>query len=164
MEPAINPDLTHSVKAPQDLTLELAERCRLVPRCRSRRAADDVDACPGSDLDATVSIGGMDTGVTNTLFYQRLHDLGLIGNAADGAKNHGQFVSAVVHLTKSLQAQGIITDEEQKTPPQSRRQVEKVITAKPSARGTSASSRSTLHFPLSTFYFLFSERPLPSSQ
>ena len=115
MEPAINPDLTHSVKAPQDLTLELLRDVGWFPDADLEGLADDLDACPGSDLAATVSIGGVNTGVPNTLFNNGCTISDLIGNIADSAKNHGQFVSGVVHLTQALEAQGFITSAQQKT-------------------------------------------------
>ena len=114
MEPAINPDLTHSVKAPQDLTLELLRDVGWFPDADLEGIADDLDQCAGSDLRATVFVDGLNTGVENDVLPTGCTVADLIANAAAGAKNHGQFVSAVVHLTKSLQAQGFITDEEQK--------------------------------------------------
>ncbi|MDT4895857.1 MAG: hypothetical protein QOH25_934 [Acidobacteriota bacterium] len=46
MEPAINPDLTHNVKAPEDLTLELLRDIGWFPDADVDGRADDVDNCP----------------------------------------------------------------------------------------------------------------------
>jgi hypothetical protein len=112
MEPAINPDLTHNVKAPQDLTLELLRDVGWFPDADLEGLADDLDQCPSSDLDDTVSIGGVDTGVPNTLFSNGCTIADLIGNAAGAAGNHGQFVSGVAHLTNALLSAGFITEEQ----------------------------------------------------
>ena len=112
MEPAINPDLTHSVKAPQDLTLELLRDVGWFPDADLEGLPDDVDQCPGSDLSATVVIAGTNTGVANTLLSNGCTIADLIGNAAEGAKNHGQFVSAVAHLTNALRESGVITNDQ----------------------------------------------------
>jgi hypothetical protein len=112
MEPAINPDLTHSVKAPQDLTLELLRDVGWFPDADLEGLADDLDQCPSSNLEDTVSIGGVNTGVANTLFDNGCTISDLIGNAAAAAKNHGQFVSAVAHLTNALRDGGFISNEQ----------------------------------------------------
>ena len=112
MEPAINPDLTHSVKAPQDLTLELLRDVGWFPDADLEGLPDDVDLCPGSDLTATVVIGGTDTGVANSLFSNGCTIADLINKAASDAKNHGQFVSAVAHILNALRDAGQITQDE----------------------------------------------------
>ena len=112
MEPAINPDLTHSVKAPQDLTLELLRDVGWFADADLEGLADDLDQCPSSDLDDTVSIGGVDTGVENLLFTNGCTISDLVGIAAAAAKNHGQFVSRVAHLTNALRDGGFITNQQ----------------------------------------------------
>lgn len=61
---------------------------------------------------ATVVIDGCDSGVPNTLFANGCTISDLIAQCAAGAKNHGQFVSCVTHLTNSLKDQGLITGEQ----------------------------------------------------
>lgn len=71
--------------------------------------ADCDDACPSSDLSATVVIGGCNSGVANTLLAGGCTIADEIAHCAASAVNHGAFVSCVAHLTDALKAQGIIT-------------------------------------------------------
>ena len=52
-------------------------------------------------VQATIVIGGIDTGVPNHLFDNGCTMSDLIADAAAAANNHGQFVSAVDKLTNS---------------------------------------------------------------
>ena len=78
---------------------------------------DDDDMCPNSDLSPIVVIGGCDTGVNN-LFVNNLLDVNgctiadQIDECAEGASNHGDFVSCVANLTNNLKKAGIITGQE----------------------------------------------------
>ena len=113
MEPAINGDLTHSVQPPQDLTLPLFRDIGWFPDADGDGLADDgLDACLGSDLSPTVVIDGCDTGVENTLFSTGCTISDLIGNCADSASNHGNFVSCVAQLTNDLKKQGVISGDD----------------------------------------------------
>ena len=94
MEPAINADLTHSVKPPVD------------------GLADSLDTCSASNFEDTVTIGGAGTGVANVLFTSGCTISDLVANVAAAAPNHGQFVSAMNVLEKALEDQGIITKDE----------------------------------------------------
>jgi hypothetical protein len=109
MEPAINSDLTHNVKAPYDLTLELLRDIGWFADADLDGVADGVDCSPNSNLSPTVVIGGCDTGVSNTLFTSGCTISDLIAQIAAGSKNHGAFVSDVAHLTNDLKKAGIIT-------------------------------------------------------
>jgi Concanavalin A-like lectin/glucanases superfamily len=73
---------------------------------------NDEDECPSSDLSATVVIGGCNAGVPNTLFSSGCTISDLIAACAEGAGNHGQFVSWVSHLTNDLKKVGIITGQQ----------------------------------------------------
>jgi hypothetical protein len=73
---------------------------------------DDVDACPASDLSATVVIDGCDSGVINSLGTDGCTISDLAAMCADGTKNHGQYVSCVSHLTNDLKKAGVITGRE----------------------------------------------------
>ena len=68
MEPAINPDLTHSVKAPEDLTLELLRDVGWFADADLDGKADELDCDATSDTSATVVIDGKNTGVPNVMF------------------------------------------------------------------------------------------------
>jgi len=112
MEPAINGDLTHSVKPPQDLTLPLMRDIGWFPDADLDGLADNLDACVTSNRAATVVIGGEDTGVANALFTNGCTISDLVAAEANGARNHGAFVSGVAHLTDALRDAGVITGEE----------------------------------------------------
>jgi hypothetical protein len=109
MEPAINGDLTHNVKAPDDLTLELLRDVGWFPDADLDGLADDADCDPTSDFSATVIIDGCDSGVPNTFFVSGCTINDLIAQIAASAGNHGQFVSGVAHFTNQLKKAGIIT-------------------------------------------------------
>ena len=57
-------------------------------------------------------MGGIDTGVTNTLFEGGCTSADLIANIAAGARNHGAFVSGVSALTNEWKTTGLITGAE----------------------------------------------------
>ncbi|HEV3469319.1 MAG TPA: PA domain-containing protein [Pyrinomonadaceae bacterium] len=109
MEPAINPDLTHKLSAPDDLTLELMRDVGWFPDADNDGLATDLDCDDTSDLGPTVVIGGCDTGVPNTLFTNGCTVSDLIQQIGAGSSNHGQFVSGVAHLANQLKAQGLIS-------------------------------------------------------
>jgi hypothetical protein len=60
----------------------------------------------------TVVIDGCDTAVPDTLFASGSTISDLIARCAEGASNHGKFVSCVSHLTNELQKDGIITGQQ----------------------------------------------------
>ncbi|MEZ4398832.1 MAG: PA domain-containing protein [Kofleriaceae bacterium] len=107
MEPAINPDLTSSVRPPQDLTLDLMTD---IGWFSDRDGVPDgADACLGSDPSPTVVIAGCDAGVTNTVFADGCRISDQVDACLDGAATHGAFVSCVAQLGNRLRAAGVIT-------------------------------------------------------
>jgi hypothetical protein len=78
--------------------------------------ADAMDACPNSDptadLDGTVVIDGCDSGVPNTLIKDGCTISDRIMACADGAVNHGEFVSCVAQFTNDLKSQGLLSGAE----------------------------------------------------
>ncbi len=110
MEPSINPDLTHKLKAPDDLTSELFyDLGWTFPDADGDGIVDDEDCNPNSNRSATIVIGGNNSGVPNTLFENGCTSSDLIANLAAGAANHGAFVSAVAQLSNEWAASGLIT-------------------------------------------------------
>lgn len=113
MEPAINADLTHAVKAPYDLTYELlSDLGWTFPDADSDGVADDEDCNPNSDRRDTIVLGTIDTGVTNRLFDNGCTSADLLAALHGSAANHGDYLSAVAALTNSWVAQGLITGQE----------------------------------------------------
>jgi hypothetical protein len=112
MEPAINADLTHSVKPPQDLTLPLMRDIGWYPDGDLDLVPDTADQCLASDLAPTVIIGGIDTGIANALFTTGCTIKDLVNNCAANAKNHGAFVSCTTQLGNDLVRASILTPSE----------------------------------------------------
>jgi hypothetical protein len=103
MEPAINADLTHGT----DLTIK--EMTDIGWFSDRDGVPDGLDSCLSSDQHATVVIAGCDSGVPNTVFATGCRISDQIAACAQGATNHGKFVSCVSHLTNDLKKDGIIT-------------------------------------------------------
>jgi hypothetical protein len=113
MEPSINSDLAITVSAPRDLTRSLLRDVGWFPDADLDAVADDEgDQCLGSDLAATVIIGGEDTGVSNTFFVNGCSVRDFIRNCQTGAKNHGAYASCAAQTGNALVAAGIITGAE----------------------------------------------------
>ncbi len=73
---------------------------------------DAEDSCPESNLEDTVIIDDCDTGVTNEIVAEGCTMSDLIAQCAEGAKNHGKFVSCVAHLTNDWMKAGLISGKE----------------------------------------------------
>jgi PA domain len=109
MEPNISPDLTHNVKAPFDLTLELLTDVGWYPDADGDLVPDAQDCNAHSDRRPTIVIGSIDTGVPNVLFASGCTSSDLIARLNVPGANHGSFVSAVAELTNQWVAEGILT-------------------------------------------------------
>jgi PA domain len=110
MEPAINADLTHKVKVPDDLTFELLRDVGWTfPDADSDGVPNDEDCNPESDTRPTIFVGDIDTGVPNQMFANGCFMADLLADLAENASNHGDFASAVAHLTNQWVAEGLIT-------------------------------------------------------
>jgi len=110
MEPAINPDLTHSVKPPEDLTLNLLRDVGWFPDADNDGVADNADCEPNSDLSPTVVVAGCDSGVPNLMFAGGCTLSDRIAHiAAASSKNHGTFVKNAQVLLNELKKNGTIT-------------------------------------------------------
>ena len=110
MEPAISGDLTHKVKAPDDLTFELLRDVGWTfPDADGDAVANDEDCNPNSDTSPTIRIALIDTGVPNLLFSNGCTMSDLLKDLKTGAATHGDYVSAVAHLTNQWNADGLIT-------------------------------------------------------
>lgn len=113
MEPAINGDLTHNVKAPDDLTFELLRDVGWTfPDADGDGVADDEDCNPNSNLSPTIVLCNRNTGVPNTVFENGCSMADLIAQLAASASNHGSFTSAVAHLTNQWVLDGLITGQQ----------------------------------------------------
>jgi hypothetical protein len=76
------------------------------------RLEENEDECPNSDVSATVVIDGCNSGVPNPVFSNGCTISDLIAACAEGASNHGQFVSCVSQVTNDLKKAGTITGQQ----------------------------------------------------
>jgi hypothetical protein len=109
MEPNINNDLTHSMDVPADLTLSLFRDIGWFADADNDGFADGPDECDSSSLGATVIVAGSNTGIPNVRFTNGCTMNDYVIAAADGADNHGGYVSALSHLGNAWRDAGLIT-------------------------------------------------------
>lgn len=72
-----------------------------VPDADNDGVPDTSDSCPSSILTPTVVIDGCDSGVANTVGPDGCTLADKIASCAAAARNHGDYVSCVVHITAS---------------------------------------------------------------
>lgn len=109
MEPAINANLTHNLKAPDDLTLELLRDVGWFPDADNDGSPTGTDCDDTSDFRPTVFTGSCDSGVPNLFFTSGCTVNDLIQASAATSPNHGIFVSRVGRLANQLKKDGLIT-------------------------------------------------------
>ena len=109
MEPSINPDLTHDVSAPHDLTHELFLDIGWFPDSDLDVVANDLDSQANSDFTPRIAFGGIDTGVPSQLLDGGSTMSDLIADVAAAAQNDRQFVDAVTRLAEGWRKEGRIT-------------------------------------------------------
>jgi hypothetical protein len=110
MEPAINSDLTHSVKTPQDLTLSLMRDVGWFPDADNDGVPNDSDQCASSLLaPGEIVIGSCNTTVQNMEFSNGCTIRDYLRQTSVGVKNRGGYLSNVAHLGEALLNAGIIT-------------------------------------------------------
>ena len=74
--------------------------------------SDDENNCPDPNLEPTITIGECDSGVENQLFENGCTMSDMIAQCAEGAGNHGKFVSCVAHLTNDWKKDRLISGKE----------------------------------------------------
>jgi len=109
MEPAINPDLTHEVSAPDDLTHELFLDIGWFPDSDLDGVANSSDRVANSDFSPRIAFSGIDTGVPNQLLDDGSTMSDRMANAAAAVRNDRQFVGAVTKLAEGWRREGLIT-------------------------------------------------------
>jgi hypothetical protein len=78
---------------------------------------DDEDTCPNSDLRAKVDVNLTEPGVTtidNTVDENGCSIQDRVNACAEGARNHGQYVSCISHLANDLRKAGTISKNQSK--------------------------------------------------
>jgi hypothetical protein len=111
MEPAINGDLTHSVKAPEDLTLAQMRDIGWYPDQDVDNVPDGSDQCANSVLGGKVVIDSCDSGVDNTFFTNGCSIVDVVNQCGASAATHEDFTSCVTHFTNALKA-GLISNKQ----------------------------------------------------
>jgi len=111
MEPAINGDLTHSVKSPEDLTLAQMRDIGWWPDHDLDGVADGDDQCANSVLGGTLAIQGCQTGVTNTFFTNGCSVVDVVNKCGASAATHDDFTACVTHFTNTLKG-SLITNKQ----------------------------------------------------
>ena len=110
MEPAINPDLRHRLKAPHDLTVELLRDVGWTePDADGDGYADDEDCNPNSAIQPTIILGGVDTGAPNSVFYGGCTMTDEILQLKATSRNQATFLSALGRLTNLWKSMKLIT-------------------------------------------------------
>ena len=109
MEPFINPDLSPSTNATDLTRWAFLDEGWMFCDSDGDGVPNVDDACPNSNLGATVVIDGCNSGVGNTLFSDGCTIADLVLACADGAANHGQFVSCATQVANDLKAAGAIS-------------------------------------------------------
>jgi hypothetical protein len=109
MEPFINGDLSPSTNGADLTRWAFLDEGWMFSDVDGDGVPDVDDACVNSDLGATVVIDGCDSGVSNTLFSDGCTISDLVLACADGAPNHGQFVSCATQVGNSLNGAGAIS-------------------------------------------------------
>ncbi|MGE3179149.1 MAG: PA domain-containing protein [Vicinamibacterales bacterium] len=116
MEPAISADLTHSLTAPQDLTLaQMRDIGWYLDRDIDRVPDEKGDRCLGSNLSETVVIGTTDTGVHNGLAPNGCTASDYIALCDAKTKRHGVYLACVVRAMVRLVAREVIGKDDAKT-------------------------------------------------
>ena len=116
MEPAINPDLTHNVKAPFDMTWELLHDVGWTfPDADGDTFPDDEDCNAASDVRPTIILNGRETLVPNRGLGSGCTMTDTLVAARAAAANHGAFVSAVAHITNAWKDAGLLTAQQRAT-------------------------------------------------
>lgn len=113
MEPSINSDLPLDVDPPEDLTRPQLRDIGWFPDGDLDIVADDAgDQCLGSDLSATVVIGGENTGIENLFFTNGCTIRDLVAKCKAGARNHGAYVSCTANLANTLVGLGFMNKDD----------------------------------------------------
>ncbi len=76
---------------------------------------DARDQCEGSNLEESVVIDSCDSGVANVVKETGCTITDLIDECAASARNHGEFVSCVAHVTNDLKMLGLILEDEKES-------------------------------------------------
>jgi hypothetical protein len=109
MEPFINADLESNTTLDLSPFVLLDEGWTLLD-ADGDNVFDVEDSCADSLTDATVTIDGCNSGVANQIFANGCSIADLVMQCADGAGNHGAFVSCSAKTLNALKKAGVITD------------------------------------------------------
>ena len=113
MEPAITPDLSHSVEPPEDMTFPAMQDIGWYADADVDGVTDSGDSCSASDISATVVIQSCDSHVPNTTSSNGCTISDGIASCVPTARNH-EFVKCVTEQANSYRRSGLITNAQKK--------------------------------------------------
>lgn len=113
MEPAINGDLTHSLKSPEDLTLAQMRDIGWFADADVDGLPDSSDACPNSTLGGNVMIGTCNSGVVNTYAPSGCTLADAIAPCATTTTTKAAYYACVATATNRLKSAGTLTFAQQ---------------------------------------------------
>src|SRR6187431_787919 len=102
MEPAINGDLTHSVKAPEDLTLAQMRDIGWYPDADVDGVQDSDDQCANTVLGGTVVVGTCDSGVANSVLSSGCSIVQEVDKCGASAATHDEFTQCVADFSDTI--------------------------------------------------------------
>jgi hypothetical protein len=108
MEPAINSDLTHNLS---EVDLTRAQMVDVGWFSDFDGVPDGRDVCLGSDQGPTIVIAGCDSGADNVTFIDGCRISDYLKQCANGAGNHGAYVSCVAHATDVFKSAGFMNGQ-----------------------------------------------------
>lgn len=100
-------------ETPQGVSIRIVEASCMKADYDGDGIPDDEDECPGGDASDLLRIDDCETGLENFLLDSGCTFADLILECAEGADNHGAYVSCVALLTNEWKARGWISGSEQ---------------------------------------------------
>jgi hypothetical protein len=112
MEPSINFDLTHNLRAPDDLTVELMRDIGWFVDSDLDGIENKLDCAPRSDLRQTVFVKGVNSGVTNTMFSTGCTISDRILKLPSRSGTQSEFIRRLTQLLDQLVSQSVINSSQ----------------------------------------------------
>jgi hypothetical protein len=112
MEPSINFDLTHNLRAPDDLTVELMRDIGWFVDSDLDGIENKLDCAPRSDLRQTVFVKGVNSSVTNQMLSNGCTISDRILKLPNRTGTQSEFIRRLTQLLDQLVSQGVINSSQ----------------------------------------------------